>query len=184
MYHISKDLRAKKSAEKIGKGLLSCLKNKNFIEITITDIQKSSSISRATFYRLFDNIYDVLSYLCDNLFEKVNKQFKSIDNYNTKTTSLKFIQELMNNKSLLSALLNCNRMDILYYSHLKYISKNINYFFPNSSINKEQTNYLILTMTSLISSFLTAWLKNGSYETAEQIQTRLKNSLKILSNIF
>ncbi len=184
MYHISKDLRAKRSAEKIGNGLLSTLKNKNFIEITVTDIQKSSSVSRATFYRLFDNTYDVLSYLCDNLFEKVSKQFKLIDKYSPKTTSLKFIQELMNNKSLLSALINCERMDILYNSHLKYISKNINYFFPNSSIDKEQMNYLMITMTSLISSCLTAWLKNGSYETAEQIQTRLKNSLKILSNIF
>lgn len=184
MYHISKDLRAKRSAEKIGNGLLSCLKNKNFIEITVTDIQKSSSISRATFYRLFDNIYDVLSYLCDNLFEEVNKQFKLIDKHNPKKTSLKFIQELMNNKSLLSALINCGRMDILYNSHLKYISKNIDYFFPNSSINKEQMNYLMITMTSLISSYLTAWLKNGSYETAEEIQNRLKNSLKILYNIF
>ncbi len=63
MYHISKDERAKKSAIKIGNGLLRCLKTKEFYQITVTDIQKTSNVGRATFYRLFDNITDVLSYL-------------------------------------------------------------------------------------------------------------------------
>lgn len=184
MYHISNDLRAKKSADKIGIGLLKCLNYKSFVEITVTDVQKTSSVGRATFYRLFDNITDVLSYLCDSVFEKVGLEFKTITNFNQKESLLKFIQEWMNNKALLKAIVDSNRIDILYVSHTKYIGNNLDYFFPGLSINIEQTNYLLMTMTSCISAFLTAWIKNGGYESAEQLQKQLFDCFKILSNIF
>lgn len=184
MYHISNDQRAKKSANKIGSGLLSCLKTKSFTEITVTDVQKSSAVGRATFYRLFDNITDVLSYLCDNVFEKIGRQYKEIGNSNSKQTSLKFIKEWMNNKTLLKAIIECNRMDLLYNSHAKYIGNNVEFFFPNLSIPHEQLNYLLITMTACVSACLSAWIKNGAYETAEQLQSRLSDCFKTLSNIF
>lgn len=184
MYHISNDLRAKKSADKIGLGLLKCLNFKNFAEITVTDVQKTSSVGRATFYRLFDNITDVLSYLCDSIFEKVGYEFETMTKFNQKESLLKFIQEWMNNKILLKAIVDSNRIDLLYESHSKYIGNNLNYFFPGLSINKEQTNYLLMTMTSCISACLTAWIKNGAYESAEQLQNKLFNCFSILSNLF
>lgn len=184
MYHISNDERAKKSAEKIGNGLLNCLNNKNLTEITVTDVQKASGVGRATFYRLFDNVTDVLSYLCDNVFEKIGSQYKETGNNDSKQTSLKFIKEWMNNKTLLKAIIDCNRMDLLYNSHAKYIGNNVEFFFPNLSIPQEQLNYLLITMTACVSSCLTAWFKNGAYETAEQLQNRLGDCFKTLSNIF
>lgn len=184
MYHISNDSRAKKSANKIGNGLLNCLKSKGFNEITVTDVQKTSNVGRATFYRLFDNITDVLSYLCDNIFEKVKTEYKLIDNINSKETILIFIQEWMNNKDLLQAIIDCNRIDFIYNSHIKYIGNNIKFFFSNTVLSKKQLNYLLITMTSCISASLTAWVKNGAYESAEQLYKRLSNCFKTLSNIY
>lgn len=184
MYHISNDERAKKSAKKIGNGLLLCLSNKNFTEITVTDIQKASNVGRATFYRLFDNITDVLSYLCDKIFEKVGREFEKMRNCNSKETSLKFIKEWMDNKTLLKAIVDCNRIDFLYNSHAKYIGTNVVYFFPNLSIPDEQLTYLLMTMTACTSACLSAWIKNGGFETAEQLQNKLSNCFKTLSTIF
>ncbi len=184
MYHISNDLRAKKSAQKIGIGLLKCLSYKSFVEITVTDIQKESSVGRATFYRLFDNITDVLSYLCDNIFEKVGYEIKLKGYHTPKETSLKFIKEWMNNKTLLNAIVNCNRMDILYNSHAKYVENNVDFFFPGFSLKENQINYLMMTMTSFIPACLTAWIKNGAHETAEQIHSQFINCFNILHQLF
>ncbi len=184
MYHISNDLRAKKSAQNIGNGLLNCLQSKNFTEITVTDVQKASSVGRATFYRLFDNITDVLSYLCDNIFEKAGREFEAANNPNSKETSLKFIKEWMNNKILLKAIVDCNRLDFLYNAHSKYLGGNKDYFFPETSISDEQMTYLMMTMTACTSACLVAWSKNGAYETAEQLQNRLKNCFNALYGIF
>ncbi len=184
MYRISNDKRVKKSAERIGNGLLSCLQIKNFSEITVTDVQKTSLVGRATFYRLFDNITDVLSYLCDNIFEKVGIEYEKSKNYSPNEMTLKFIQEWMNNKMLLKAIVDCNRLDFLYNSHMKYLGTNANFFFPNLSISKERMNYLMMTMTACTSACLTAWLKNGACETAEMLQNELKNCFYTLSCIF
>lgn len=184
MYHISNDERARKSAMKIGKGLINCLNNKNFTDISVTDVQKASGVGRATFYRLFDNITDVLSYLCDNIFEKVGYEYKKMNTFRPKETSLRFIQEWMNNKNLLKAIVDSNRMDFIYNSHTKYICNDVSRFFPNLTISKEQLNYLLMTMTACTSACLSAWLKNGANETAEQLQKRLNECFKILGSIY
>lgn len=184
MYHISKDKRAKKSAQKLGDGLLRCLNNKSFNDITVTDVQKASGVGRATFYRLFDNITDILAYLCDNIFEKVGCEYKGINKDNSKETSLKFIREWMNNRTLLQAIVDCNRMDFIYSSHAKYIGNHSELFFSSTSVPKEQLNYLLMTMTACTSACLSAWVKNGAYETAEQLQDRLSGCFKALCNIF
>ena len=65
MYHIKNDKRCLKSAERIGDALRSMLDEKPLSDITVTDIQRLSETGRSTFYRLFDNIDDVLLYIAE-----------------------------------------------------------------------------------------------------------------------
>ncbi len=184
MYHISNDKRAIRSAKRIGNGLLVCLKNKSFSEVTVTDVQKASSVGRATFYRLFDNIADVLSYLCDSIFEEVGREYAEMKSREPDVTTLTYIKKWMEHKALLKAVVDSNRMDFLYNTHLKYLGASKAFFFPNADIDDEQMTYLMTTMTVCTSAFLTAWLKNGAKESAEQLQGRLKECVKILYEVF
>lgn len=184
MYHISNDQRAKRSASRIGNGLLTCLQSKSLADITVTDVQRASSVGRATFYRLFDNITDILSYLCDSVFEEAGYKFDLMNAREPKQTSLIFIQTWINNKTLLKAIVDCGRIDILYASHSKYLGCNMNFFFPDMPMSKEQQTYLMTSMTACTSACLIAWLKNGSCETAEQVQTRLCGCFNILASVF
>ena len=61
MYHIKKDKRCQQSAQMIIEGLNQCLAEKEFAKITVSDIQRKTGVSRATFYRLFDDTSDVLA---------------------------------------------------------------------------------------------------------------------------
>ena len=60
MYHIANDPRARKSAELIAHSVLALSKNKSANQLSIAAIQRVSSVSRSTFYRLFDTPVDVL----------------------------------------------------------------------------------------------------------------------------
>ena len=71
MYHIKADKRAEKSVELICTGLLDCLEQKEFSQISISDIQRTSTVSRSTFYRNFDSLDDVLALLCDRGFDEI-----------------------------------------------------------------------------------------------------------------
>ncbi len=90
----------------------------------------------------------------------------------------------MNNKDLLKAIIDCNRIDLIYNSHIKYIGNNIEFFFSSKVFSKEQLNYLLTIMTSCLSACLTAWVKNGGYESSKQLYERLKDCFKTLSNIY
>lgn len=65
MYHVSNDIRSKKSADLIWNGMKKCLLEKSLDKLHITDIYQKSFVSRATFYRLFDSLPDVIAYECD-----------------------------------------------------------------------------------------------------------------------
>lgn len=184
MYHISNDKRVVKSAKLIGNGLLKCLEQKGFAEITVTDVQKASTVGRATFYRLFDNTADVLSYLCDGIFEQAGKAYKELNALSADKTTLEFIRIWMENKTLLKAIVDSNRMDFIFRAHMKYLVPSKEDFFSESEMDEVQTAYLMTMLTACTSAVLTAWLENGSRETAEQLQIRIKGCFKTLGKIF
>ncbi len=184
MYHISKDVRAVKSAKLIGKGMLKCLESKSFSNITVSDVQRTSGVGRATFYRLFDNTSDVLSYLCDEIFEQTTDEYRKLEILDTDDMTIAFIQIWMEHKTLLKGIADSNRMDFIYKSHMKYLSPAKEYFFPNNTMDETQMTYLMTVMTTCISAVMTTWLKAGAKESAEEVHGRLRACFRTMSQIY
>lgn len=147
-------------------------------------MQKTAQVGRATFYRLFDNTADVLAFLCDDVFEQVSRDYVGLKPLKPKEMTLGFIQKWMDNKTLLKAIVDCNRIDFLYNSHAKYLGADVGVFFPNENMNKERMTYLMTTMTACTAAFLVSWLKNGSRESAEELKNRLKDCFSVLCKIY
>ena len=173
MYHIKKDKRAIRSAELVQKGLVQCLKKKDFSEITVSDIQRESSVSRATFYRLFDNLIDVLYYQCDMLATTMEENYTN----QTSATFTGFIQYSLSfwfdNHDFLEALFKSNNIYILQavmtdHSHF------FKGFFSENKIPEAEIAYLIPIATSMLSSILMTWIKNGKKESLEDIYKLLE----------
>lgn len=78
MYHIKNDKRCIRSAEAIAEALTELVAIKPFMDITITDVQKKAAVGRSTFYRLFDTIDDVVTYIVDRNFVEVVKGYKDL----------------------------------------------------------------------------------------------------------
>ena len=68
---------AEQSKIKITKALLIVMKQYNFKEITITQLTQEADLSRKTFYRLFTDKEDVLSYFFESLYKECFAQIKS-----------------------------------------------------------------------------------------------------------
>ena len=78
MYHVKNDKRCIRSAESIMNALEQLMAKKAFLDITITDIQKTAGIGRSTFYRLFDTIDDVVTYMVDREFEEIVRGYSTM----------------------------------------------------------------------------------------------------------
>ena len=68
---------AEQSKKRIANALLVALERYDYKEITITQLAGEANLSRKTFYRLFADKDDVLSYLFEDLYKVCFEQIKS-----------------------------------------------------------------------------------------------------------
>ncbi len=178
MYHISKDKRAQTSANLIVEGFKKCLKEKEFEKITITDIQRTSTVGRATFYRLFDKMEDVVAYMCDRVFESLINELEPQDDMWALITVV--LEEWMKQEELIKIIVENHREDILFECHKKYYRELIKVL---PFLSQNQSVYEISILSSLLSSTLMTWYSNGKRESAEDIVSSIKVLLLKLSYI-
>ena len=159
MYHIPNDLRARKTAFKIYQSLRHNLWDKELKDITVMDIYKESKIARTTFYRLFDNVIDVLEYQLDIYFKEYNELKKD------KTDRVLFFYEYFDKHSDLIYIISTQNEGIL---------KRV---MENNLINTQE--YYVALKIGIMTSLLCTWTKNKKKETPLEMSTITK---KLLSN--
>lgn len=69
MYHVRRDKRSRQSSGQIYEALSALMGEGEYGGITVTALVKRAGVGRATFYRNFDCIDDVLHLRCDLLFD-------------------------------------------------------------------------------------------------------------------
>lgn len=172
MYHIKQDKRAEESVELICDGLMKCLEEKNINDITVSDIQRSSTVSRSTFYRNFDGIDDVLSLMCDRCFEEA---FAS----GLETVSEAVFRKWFEYGTLLEAVVQIRRTDILFNSlrrsaaHLPALQGIID--------AADFGDYLISIITSTMAGIFVTWIEHGRHDSEQELMNKVKKSFGTLT---
>lgn len=181
MYHISNDKRARQSAQLIWNGLLDCMKKKNFNEITITDLQKSSGVARTTFYRAFDNISDVLYWKCDTCFHEALSNCTTATLLNEVDFAKYYFKYWIDHSEILEWLIKINRQDIIYACHIKNAEELQQKYGNPDGLGIKHGDYFMSIRTGFTISILTVWLKNGRKESADELVEIIEEQLTILA---
>lgn len=180
MYHIKKDKRSQKSAKIISEGLLSCLQEKPLYAITITDISEKAFISRSTFYRLFDNIEDVLTYQLDNIFSDL---ITAISKGNTRQLYVRALEVCYKNAQLIQYVFSANRFDLLFKTYEKMLDA---YNASNKGKDMESTRtqfyYDFSIVAGIIIGSLHAWVKDDQRKSLHELCDTISDSLQHLQN--
>lgn len=180
MYHIKADKRSQTSARLICEGLVECMKKKEFTQITITDIQRASGVGRSTFYRLFDNLSDVLQYICDKHIDSSITDVGLSKDMTLDEFMIKSIDALMKNEAVITALVTSDRSDLLFKSIKARIAQiqilisekfNID---PTEQMSDIQISYFLGMIISAFAGILGVWIRNGRQESAEEVYANIK----------
>lgn len=180
MYHISNDKRSAQSADLIYKGLLECMKKKPFDTITISDLQRASSVARTTFYRSFDTISDVLYWKCDTYFYEVLNTYTPNGFKGEDDLARHYFRYWMVHSDILELLIKINRQDIIYACHMKNAELLQQRFGAVPGLAMNHANYFIATRTGFTISILTEWLKCGRKESTDEIIDIIQEQLVLL----
>lgn len=182
MYHIKEDLRAVKSAEFLYEGLTRCMKNKDFDKISITDITKESTVSRATFYRNFDTVIDILYWKCDQLFKKV------LTDYVTQEPKLDNPNNLINyvfhfwveHVDVLEILIKERRIDIIFNTFLNNADIAMRYIYDKLNIPELNYKYFISTRVGIFIGVFQTWIEEGKKESADELVRIIEEQYRII----
>lgn len=189
MYHIKPDKRSQTSARLISEGLLECMKKKEFTQITITDIQRTSGVGRSTFYRLFDNLADVLAYMCDKQFEKIICDFNKLPIMSTDEFVLLNIKSWMESIDLIKALYSSDRLDLLFKASRSRVAQIRDIFAAEFGYDEElqfSENELDYGLAGLLCSMmgvLGMWAEKGRKESPEELLRIIKTAFERISEI-
>lgn len=182
MYHVSKDIRAVKSAELIWQGLRECMKEKKIGKIRIADINEKSYVSRATFYRLFDTIEDVLVYECDMIFEQLSTKLAGQKFSSSGDFFLFFIQQWLEQKDLTMGLADNNLTHIIYDAHMRHNSLIRDVIIKDKLLRDAEADYLVAILSGILPAAMDIWHRHGQKECAEEIFRMVSKSAFVIDS--
>lgn len=178
MYHIKEDKRSQRSAQLIVTGMMECLSQKSLNDLTITDIVTRSMVGRATFYRLFDSVIDVLALACDQLFTKLGNR-ESADPASWLLTNL---QEFMNHDLLLETLVENHQLQLLYDAQDRQLAK-LDFLKRHMTVSDDQADFFLADLTYLLVGTLNTWINHRKRESAKELFLSLKTTLATLNAV-
>lgn len=183
MYHIAHDKRAENSAQKLYQALLDCLDTKPFSDITVADIFRASGVSRATFYRLFDNTVDVLIWRCDQIFEEATARFNPARPASFEEVALAFISSLMDEPQLVPVLTSSTGAYVLHDVHARHMGTVKTVFLRDMELSPIEQDQLAELLAAIIPVTLRIWQQYPE-ERPTEIFRRVRSSVNLLARVF
>lgn len=176
MYHIKNDKRAVKSAELICEAFQHCLHEKSYDQITISELQRLSTVSRSTFYRNFDSLEDVLSLLCDRGFAEALSH-KGRDG----SAPMVIFHYWYSHGELLEAILQAGRAELFLDSFRRILeTTGISAFMLADSA---EFDYFISSIAYVMIGTLATWIRRGRKENEQQLLDALKGAFSAIDTL-
>lgn len=102
------DRRIKYTKKVIRNTLIALLEEKELKKITVSEICKIADINRATFYRYYLDVYDLLQKIEEDFVREIKKASNINDNnsYSVSSFSKELLKVFYNNKDLVKVLFN------------------------------------------------------------------------------
>lgn len=185
MYHIKDDKRSHKSCERIYNSLKELMASEDFDHISVTSIVEKAEVGRATFYRNFDHMEDVLSYKLDVKFENLYVYLK--DYYKKDQLDFlsffitPFLKYWYEDSEIIELLIKSNKLRLLSDAFEKLLKRGIK---EKSTIVKEDNvfndniNYFIAMRSGIAINVLIEWIKNKKSLEPEKVIEILFNQIK------
>lgn len=180
MYHISNDKRTKRSAEKIWQALQTCMKQKDFKDITVMDVTKQCGMARTTFYRCFDNTVDVLAWKCDKSFHEVLGSYHPEHFGGELDLARHYFAYWTAHYDILNFIIRTGRQDIIYTCHMKNADILSERYGALPDLPQEHASYFMAIRTGVTIGMLTAWLKGGRKESTEELIAIMQEQILLL----
>lgn len=162
------DKRIKYTKIFIKEAFIQLMEKRDISKITVTELCKIADINRATFYKYYLDIYDLLYQIETELYNEFKISINnSVDNKTMKEFILNIITVIYNNKDICKILISDNNSKkfikkIFYLAHDKFLLEWKNKLVK---INLKELEYVFSYMANGSIGIIQEWILNDCKET-------------------
>lgn len=181
MYHIKDDKRARTTSTLLYRALCDLLKEKPLDAISVTALTQKAGVGRATFYRNFDTIEDILRYAVDQHFIELKAYLqayysKQLD-YSLQFFVIPFLNYWERDDALIEILYNTRNLWLLYEAFQKLLRESLDAYFATQETQMPHMDYFIAFRTGIAVNILIQWVLNKRKDSPESIVAILRQQL-------
>ena len=161
--------------ESIFTSLMILMEQKNFKEITITEMTKKAGVSRMAFYRNYNVMEDIIICYLDELLQEYSNQlldFGEIDQYKSICLYFSYFRK---HEKLLTNLINSNLDNLLLERCIKLFNSLCKEIVCKKSFSPKKESYAIEFIAGGLYRLLIIWAENGMKESDEDMATLVCN---------
>lgn len=142
--------------------LLDLVKSKNIAEVTVSELTKHASIGRATFYRLYNSIDEILIEEIKSEIDQFLNYIQNFENYDGVNYLKEFLEYWNTHSEVIEVLLKANKTQLFYQ-------------VMNEMTYKENISYDFCFIVGGSTHALVTWIANGRKGTMDEITQQISS---------
>ena len=172
------DRRIRYTKKVIKDTFIELLEQKPINKITVTELCTQCEINRATFYRYYDDVYDLMEKLKSQYVGELKEAISiSKDDYTISGFTSEILEVILKHKELSRILFSLKNGkdfldDVLIIAHQKCIEKWSRY---GKNVPQEQVGYISTFITAGTIGILNEWIQNDFKESSAEIANLIEN---------
>lgn len=169
------DRRIKYTKKIITETFLSLLEEKEINKITVSEICKLADINRATFYRYYIDIYDLLDKIEQEFVEEL-KSTPNEDDYSIKNNLKDILTVFYNNKKLVKLLFNINNNIYFLEDVLEVVYEKckIKWLLDNQKLTDKEIEFASIFLFNGALGIINYWVQNDFDETIDDLSKSIE----------
>lgn len=186
MFHNEKeDIRVRYTRQWVFEALNQLLKEYTIKELTISKVIQKSGVSRATFYRHFSSIEDVVKQQVDEFFKSFHNEmmveYTSNPPKDERVLIQRFFEKINRNHMLIDVVISL-KLDYLMVNEIyNIISFLRNAYYPDVTNNPVAEQYALEMVASSAWTLLSRWHKRGKVESGRMLARIFEQTFKMVS---
>lgn len=189
MYHISNDKRSRQSAGWIYEALAALIPTQPYNTITVSAVAAKAQLGRATFYRNFDSLDDVLQMKCDGEFQQLYDYL--LQNYQhsfqrAEITGPPFLRFFLHywyqHPAIIRVLIAAGKTDIIKSSFNQLLTSFLRLIDDSYRLVQPYTAYFSALYSGIALNVLLQWIGDQQKETPDELAEIIIRLMKVSLN--
>ena len=165
------DRRVKYTKKSIKESFIELLQEKDIDKITVSELCDKSDINRATFYRYYIDIYDLLEKIELEFALELKNKLTDYNKSSFKDIVIEYLRYLKENKDFVKIIFSNSKNLYFLYDFFEYFFENFkNKWFVNvNNLDEENKKILFIFMFNGSLGVIKYWIQNDFYDDIDSL---------------